>query len=367
MPQSTPSPAVVPRVTAVPSILLFSVACALTIALTRVYLVLTGYPQIGGAVFHLAHALWGGLALIIAVVLLISVSDTWVMTWGALLGGVGAGLFVDEVGKFITQENDYFFPLAATIVYLFLVALAGATLWLSRLSRTSARAHLHAALELAAYAADDHLSAARRASINAHLDRARASHPSPGQLDLIDALDRTVGFGVDNEHRQLVEDSRWERWLRSLSPDRVRKLARALLSIQVYIGLLALVLVPLALWEEFPIVPDLVNAVEVGGFGKTMTYVSYAAIVVASALALIAVIRLRPRRVQPESAIRYGMTSMVILLVVANALGSYTSQFQVLGEAIFQACTMAALLLWRELLREEASAAAAKHQMTGRS
>jgi hypothetical protein len=33
-------------------------SCALTVALIRLFLVLTGYPQIGNATFHLAHALW---------------------------------------------------------------------------------------------------------------------------------------------------------------------------------------------------------------------------------------------------------------------------------------------------------------------
>lgn len=343
---------VVPRVDAVSSVLTFTVACGLTIAVTRAYLVLTGYPQIGGEVFHLAHALWGGLALIIAAVLLVALSDTWVMGWGALLGGIGAGLFVDEVGKFITQKNDYFFPLAATIVYLFLVALAGATVWLSRLGRTSARAHLHAALELALRAADDNLGVRNRAAINTHLDQARTLDPTPGQLELIDALDSTIGFGIDNEHHQVAEDSRWERWLRSLSADRVRRVARVLLGVQVAIGVVALIAVAVALGLNVAINPEFVNKVRLGGFGQTMSGLAFLATLVASGLALVAVIRMRPSQLQAHSAIRLGVTSMLILLVVANSLGSYTSQFEVLGEAIFQACTVGALLLWRELLVE---------------
>ncbi len=38
-----------------------------TVIATRVYLELTGYPQLGNSVLHIAHALWGGLLLIIAV------------------------------------------------------------------------------------------------------------------------------------------------------------------------------------------------------------------------------------------------------------------------------------------------------------
>jgi hypothetical protein len=36
-----------------------------------------------------------------------------------MLSGVGVGLFIDEIGKFITKSNNYFYPLAAPIIYAF--------------------------------------------------------------------------------------------------------------------------------------------------------------------------------------------------------------------------------------------------------
>ena len=92
--------------------------------LPRLYLELTGYPQIGNATFHFAHALWGGLLEIIAVLLLFIYVNRWINDLSAVLSGVGVGLFIDEVGKFITQQNNYFFPLAAPIIYVaFLLTL----------------------------------------------------------------------------------------------------------------------------------------------------------------------------------------------------------------------------------------------------
>ena len=98
--------------------ILISLTCfGLTVAVTRIYLEWAGYPQIGNAELHIAHALWGGLLLFLATLLTLIVANRWAFSLSAVLSGVGVGLFIDEVGKFITQKNDYFFPPAAPIIY----------------------------------------------------------------------------------------------------------------------------------------------------------------------------------------------------------------------------------------------------------
>lgn len=96
---------------------LFSFAASVT--LTRLYLEIAGYPTIGSGNLHIAHVLWGGLLLFIAALLPIIFANRWVYVMSALLAGTGVGLFIDEVGKFITQNNDYFYPPAAPIIYAF--------------------------------------------------------------------------------------------------------------------------------------------------------------------------------------------------------------------------------------------------------
>ena len=118
-----------------------------SISLTRLFLELTGYPQVGGGTLHIAHLLWGGLLLFIASLLPLIFANRWVYTTGALLSGIGVGLFIDEVGKFITQNNDYFFPPAAPIIYSFFLITVLVYLRVRRPPKEDARIEMYNALE----------------------------------------------------------------------------------------------------------------------------------------------------------------------------------------------------------------------------
>jgi hypothetical protein len=104
-------------------LLLTIVSFVVAVVGTRWYLQATGYPQVGGGELHVAHMLWGGLALVVAALLPLVVAAGWALTASAILAGAGTGLFIDEVGKFITSSNDYFYPLAAPLIYGMLLAL----------------------------------------------------------------------------------------------------------------------------------------------------------------------------------------------------------------------------------------------------
>ena len=88
---------------------LLVVSFGVTVVVTRLFLALSGYPQVGGSTYHIAHALWGGLLLVIGAMLPLVWANGWILTLSALCSGIGVGLFIDEVGKYITTKNDYFF------------------------------------------------------------------------------------------------------------------------------------------------------------------------------------------------------------------------------------------------------------------
>jgi hypothetical protein len=93
----------------------------------RWFLASTGYPKIGSDGLHIAHMLWGGLLLLLAVVLLIGFLNRTVGHVAAGVAGFGFGTFIDEIGKFVTSDNDYFFRPSIAMIYgvfviVFLVA-----------------------------------------------------------------------------------------------------------------------------------------------------------------------------------------------------------------------------------------------------
>lgn len=103
---------------------LYVISAVMAVVATRVFLRVFGYPQLGGDGLHIAHVLWGGLLMTIGVLILLLIQQPNRRV-AAVLAGAGFGLFIDEVGKFVTTDVNYFFQPAAVIIYLSFVAIWG--------------------------------------------------------------------------------------------------------------------------------------------------------------------------------------------------------------------------------------------------
>ncbi len=111
------------RVTAMQDFEVFFVTSVATILLVRMILAATGWPQLGGGKIHFAHLLWGGIGMLLAFILFMAMQGRLWDFLATLSAGIGFGLFLDELGKFITSDNDYFFQPAVAIMYVLFVVL----------------------------------------------------------------------------------------------------------------------------------------------------------------------------------------------------------------------------------------------------
>ncbi len=157
--------------------------CAVgTILVIRTQLWLTNYPQLGGHGLHIAHMLWGGLAMLVAIVVLLTFINTTARQVGAVLGGIGFGFFIDELGKFLTSDNNYFFKPTAAIMYIFFIGFYLGARALRQRRRWSQPEYLVNALELAKDAATQRMDEDERRRALEFLARADQSDPAVGPL-----------------------------------------------------------------------------------------------------------------------------------------------------------------------------------------
>lgn len=334
-------------------LLLSLLSFALSVAGTRLFLELTGYPQLGNSELHIAHVLWGGLLLFIASLLPLLYANRWVYYAGGVLGGVGVGLFIDEVGKFITQSNDYFYPPAAPIIYAFFLLVVLLYQRVRRRGESDARGELYAALDALHEVLDHDLDPAERAALVERLERARAAADHPNHVALADAL---LGFLRSGDVQVVpVRWGRWQRWRARAEEwaDRWltrRKLRLALVSGLLLLGIGAFVELVLLLVVDTPTSEQVARLFQANGEDVTANqmflYVTRIVSEGAVGAALLGGgLLLFVRREMPGVGVSY--TALLVALTVVDLLVFYFDQFSAIVTASIQFLLLLALLYYR--------------------
>jgi hypothetical protein len=169
-------------------LLLTLIAFAVSITITRMFLQLTGYPRLGAGSLHIAHVLWGGLLLFLASLLPLILVNRWALNLSAVLAGAGAGLFLDEVGKFITSTNDYFYPPAAPIVYIFFLLTVWVFVRFNRPAARDPRTSFYKVLDGLGEVLDQDLDSEERSDLAARLRVINGQERDPALVHLAGAL-----------------------------------------------------------------------------------------------------------------------------------------------------------------------------------
>jgi hypothetical protein len=337
-------------------LLLTLLSFALSVSLTRLFLELTGYPQLGSGTLHIAHMLWGGLLLFIAALLPLIFANRWVYRVEAVLAGMGVGLFIDEVGKFITQSNDYFYPPAAPIVYAFFLICVLVYLQINRPPSRHPRAELYTALEMMEEVIDHDLDAHERAELEIRLHYVVAQKDQPELARLAAEL---LDY-VKDEQIYIVPPP----------PDYLKRLEAKLIALQGYYldraryrAVLALGLGALGLVSIVNAIRLMASNIEPGAPGFAFTFVlesvknpSYTYVLWFFMLQVVqglfgmlltagAVLLVTGRERQ---GIRSSYFALLVYLTMVNLLMFYYYQFSTIISAIIQFVLLLAVLYYQQ-------------------
>ncbi len=327
-----------------------------TVVLTRLFLEITGYPQLGGGELHIAHVLWGGLILFIAALLPLIFANRWVFSAGAVLSGVGIGLFIDEVGKFITQDNDYFYPAAAPIIYAFFLLTVLLYLRIRRPRTRDSRQELYQVLDGLAEVLDHDLDPLERAELQHRLEKVAQSVENPNLAVMAQSLHDFIRI----ESLKTVEPRRGV-WGRIQDAGR-RIESTLLLQPRMRLILIGLLLIAGAFaWYEFftvvftnqaassiweSIVLVGVQRGEVrSNIGASWFMVHLVFQLLVGLFAILSSVLLILRR--ERRALEFGTACMVMSLTAVNLLAFFVDQFSVAALAIYQLGVLLALAYYR--------------------
>jgi len=308
---------------------LFLVCAVGSVIANRVFLIITGYPQLGNGTLHISHAIWGALMMAVAIIFSIAFLAPNNRTFIAFIGGCGFGWFIDELGKFITRDVNYFFQPTIALIYIVFIAMYLVFRGIERRDLGPDEALLNA-LEALKSAAIGELSEPRRAASLALLDRTGADDPLARQVRVL--LNDAAGLPTPTPNRF----ARWGRDVRDwyLGLTTRRWFTRAVIWWFVVVGSLQLV-VAVALAADHH---------GIRGLEEWATVISSG---VSGALIVVGVVRLRDQRL---SAYRWFERGVLVQIFVTQVFEFAQEQITGVFGLAFN------ILLWiaiRSMIRAE--------------
>ena len=336
-------------------LLLTLLSFAASVTLTRLFLWATGFPQVGGGELHIAHVLWGGLLLFIAVLMPLILANRWAYTLSALLAGAGVGLFIDEVGKFITRSNDYFYPAAAPIIYVFFLLTVLLYLQVRRPFSTDARRELYCVFDDLQEVIDHDLDPQERADTEQRLRNIASQAESS---DLARLANELLHFlAADSLYLVPRVPSLWERWMGRLWALQTRWVKQRRLKAVLVGGLAALGALALAdlarlLWAvRSPellerVVTNLIAGSQIASASGLGWFYAQMALQGTVGLLLLISAGLWVAR-QERLGIRLGYLGLLLSLTVVDLLVFYLDQFSAILPALIQFGLLLGMLFYR--------------------
>jgi len=268
---------------------------------------------------------------------------------------VGVGLFIDEVGKFITSTNDYFYPAAAPIIYVFFLLAVLVYLFVRRQSRHKPVEELFSLIQQLEEIVDRGLTEEEREKMIIRVEHLQNRIHGKELLRMCASI---LEFLNDREYKLPgKKESFWMRWWERLERFEKKTFHHQISWILLTIGFLILavwliiiptrsILVPFDSTHIQVLITDLfgprlalstTGLLEFQGLILLQTLTS----LLAFATALILILRLE------KISLRLGFVTLIFALTIVNLLTFYFDQFSTIFEALFQTILLVSLLRYR--------------------
>ena len=269
----------------------------------------------------------------------------------------GTGLFIDEVGKFITQSNDYFYPLAFPIIYSFLIICVWLYFRVRRTAERDTRTLLYHSFENVKEVLDDDLDATEHVELIQDLNVVMATAEDSSQRDLAAALKTFVSARERTLH---FSPNYFDRLAARIHGIAISRPERRLFKIILVVGFIVLAIGAFAkLLGLYSLIsgaaPDLRTALAqfVVVSGKSQYVVSHPYLLVIHAFSFGAigigslVTAFLLTHTDERLGLRVGTIALVFGLTVANLLTFYFSQLYAILDALGQLSLIGAAQLYR--------------------
>ncbi len=150
----------------------------ISVLCTRLFLRISGYPTIGRGVWHLSHAIWGGIAMCIGMFMALGFYGRRTKQISAVIFGLGMGMFFDEIGKLVTRDYNYFFKPTGMIIYILFLSLFALYRMLQKKQTKGPVYTLYSILDRIGELAEDDLDEREQKSLLLLIDRLKESDGS---------------------------------------------------------------------------------------------------------------------------------------------------------------------------------------------
>lgn len=302
-----------------------------TVLGTRFYLQLRGWPTISFGEWHIAHVLWGGLLMIIAMMAVISTYGQKMLRIATVVFGVGWGLFIDEIGKYLTKDNDYWFQPAIIFIYISFVGLFLIYRYLDKHEKKDTKSNIYSVLAQLESVAEGELTKKQKIKILSKIDEAAKTETDPKTIYFIKELRGFI------KRSKTIKKEKTEIWtsilnfVNQFSYKKIFKKKLVMIGLIIYSGIYAID----KIIDAYKILtnPDKLELIKqfyytYDFFSKTDIYMIVLKIifdVIVSVLFILGLLTIANKKMQ--KGLRYYQWALLIIIFLSSVFKFYFEQF----------------------------------------